>query len=122
MRKQIVTEKREAEALQAENEAMRAQMQLAMTQTSLSLTWDQRGSLLNVAPEQPLLGNEAGVGDVDIALDFDEVMNTSCYYSSNLPLPSHEHSPAPESTIPLCPSFPELTPAQTQQAIQFTLA
>lgn len=139
IRDMIAAAQRETQALLAENQALRAWAQQAVTHAATPLSLDQRLSLLNGLRPPPQLSSETGphlqreVEDVTLTLGFDEVMNAPCYYISSPPPSSSSTSrstraspqqriPASETTAPADPFLPELTPAQTHQAINFILA
>ena len=125
---------RDTQALLDENKAMRAQIQHAVTNPSLPLSLDQGVSLLTEMPEPTQLSSDTRAtlaqerDALTVTLGFDEVMDAPTFYiSSPPPSSTHSHSspfdnnaqPEPTSTPN---DLPDLTPAQTQAAINFILA
>ncbi|KAK4168540.1 hypothetical protein QBC43DRAFT_309064 [Cladorrhinum sp. PSN259] len=119
-REMIATAKRDALAIHAENEAMRAQL----LEHSSKLTLDQSVRLLNQIPQPP--------DDITMTLGYDDAMNAPCYYISSSPsrsqfgeststrgggLAGSERCSAPPN-----PQLPDMSPHQIQQAINFILA
>lgn len=131
-REMIATTRREALAIYAENEAMRAQL----LQHSSKLSLGQNLSLKNQITSPTLPRNDDSgysllpLEDVTMTLGYDEIMNTPCYYISSSPsssqfessVNSSEGGAAPETCAAPNPHLPEMTPQQIQQAINFILA
>ncbi|KAK4464846.1 hypothetical protein QBC42DRAFT_262454 [Cladorrhinum samala] len=133
-REMIATTRREALAIHAENEAIKAQL----LQHSLKLSLDQNLFLTEQMASTPSPRNDdheaynmLPLEDITMTLGYDDIMNAPCYYISSSPSPSQfgssvnslEGSAAPEtcSAAPN-PHLPEMTPQQIQQAINFILA
>lgn len=126
---------RDTQALLDENKAIRAQIQHAVTNPSLPLSLDQGVSLLTEMPEPTQLSSDTRatlpqeLDSLTVTLGFDEVMDAPTFYISSPPpssTHSHSHSPSNNNAQPEPTStpndLPDLTPAQTQAAINFILA
>lgn len=113
MREQVAAEQCEAQALFSENNAMRAQLQQVVNQTSpLPLSLDEEIALLSMAPQLPLFGNEVGVEGLDFTINFDEATDQA-YYFDEFPSPSQEHPSAlPHYLMPQIPPLPYPSPGQ----------
>jgi hypothetical protein len=140
IRDMISKTQRETHALQGENDAMRDHIQLAVNQMmapEIPVYSPQPGLL---PPSQPttvgeimasmgVLDQPAGLGlgpldDLTLSLQLDDVMGTPAYQISSSPSSSHYATSTTHSSPALTsiPHLPEMTPEQTQQAINFILA
>lgn len=129
IREMIEAAEQETKSLLDENKAMRAQILHAMSKKAAPLTLDQGVHLLQEMPQPCELSDagkalqQQGADEVTITLGFDEIMNAPTFYISSPPPPStHTHQPSPQENCPTDNSLPDLTPAQTQAAINFILA
>lgn len=128
IREMIATTQRETHVLLAENIAMRGQLQHAVTQMSSPLSMDQRLSLLNRIPQPPQLGRETKfdlqqeLEPVTVTLGYDEIMNAPSFYISSPPTTNQAYPSPPQQSSPDPDDLPDMTPDQTQQAINFILA
>jgi hypothetical protein len=116
IRDMIEAAERESQVLLDENQAMRAQLRLRaplpLPQPS-QLSSDSIASL----PQD--------LDDVTITLGYDEVMNAPSFYISSPPPPPTRSSSQPFPQPAAAPSpdaLPDLTPSETQAAINFILA
>jgi hypothetical protein len=128
IREMIEAAEQDTKSLLDENKAMRAQILQAMSKKAAPLTLDQGVHLLQEMPQPSELSDvgkslQQGIEDVTITLGFDEIMNAPTFYVSSPPPPSrHAHQLSPQESYPTDNSFPDLTPEQTQAAINFILA
>jgi hypothetical protein len=134
LREMIAVAQHDTHGLLAENQAMRAQIQQTTKRTDWQLALDQGVSLLDTTPDPPQLSSEASAGlqqeveGLTLTLGFDEVMNAPCYYISSPPSSTagsrQQNVLGPDEASPPTDNryLPELTPSQTQQAINFILA
>lgn len=129
IREMIEATEQDTKSLLDENKAMRAQILQAMSKKAAPLTLDQGVHLLQEMPPPSELSDagkalqQQGGEDLTIALGFDETMNAPTFYiSSPPPSSTHTHQPSSQDSDPTDNSFPDLTPAQTQEAINFILA
>ncbi|KAL2134892.1 hypothetical protein VTI74DRAFT_10527 [Chaetomium olivicolor] len=123
IREMIEAAERETQALLSENKAMRAKLQQAISKNSTPLTLDQGVSLLKGIPEPPQISREvearAQEEELTMSFGFDEAMGAPTYYVSSMPSSINSSEPlSPENPDDL----PNLTPSQTQAAINFILA
>ena len=129
IREMIEDAERDTKALLDENKAMRAQVLQAVNNKQLPLSLDQGVSLLKEMPEPPQLSSDIGTSlpqeadGVTVTLGFDKIMNAPTFYISSPPPSNDSHQTSPREISPAAPDgLPDLTPAQTQAAINFILA
>lgn len=130
IREMIEDAERDTQALLDENKAMLAQIQQAVNNNTLSLSLDQGVSLLTDPPESQLSSDTRlnllkEVDHVTVSLGFDKVMNAPTFYISSSPSSTHSQlfpGETEKESSPADDALPDLTPAQTQAAINFILA
>lgn len=129
IRDMIEDTERDTHKLLEENKAMRARIQQAVNNKSTPLSLDQGVSLLKEMPEPGQLSNDTRhrlqePDNVTVTLGFDEAINAPTFYISSPPASTHSSQPSEPSqeALPAPDALPDLTPAQTQAAINFILA
>ncbi|AEO70371.1 uncharacterized protein THITE_2121733 [Thermothielavioides terrestris NRRL 8126] len=128
LREMIETAERDSQLLLNENRAIRAQIEAAVRSKSLPLSLDQRVSLLKDTPPPSQLSSDTRVSlqpDLDavtVTLGFDEMLNAARFYISSPPPTSHPPSRQESPPGPDTADLPDLTPSETQAAINFILA
>ncbi|KAL2180371.1 uncharacterized protein P884DRAFT_78308 [Thermothelomyces heterothallicus CBS 202.75] len=125
IRDMIEAAEQDTRALLNENKTLREQLLQTVGKGPSPVSLDQGVALWNEMPQPSQLssGLLQEPGTVTIALGFDEVLNVPAFYVSS-PSPScNPHQPASQRiSQPDADDFPDLTPAQTQAAINFILA
>lgn len=128
IRDMIEETERDTKALLDENKAMRTQVQQAINNKPQPLSLDQGVSLLKTMPQPAECSSdtERGLQELDsnvtVTLGYDDIMNAPTFYISSPPSSAHSYHQS-ESAQETCPdALPDLTPAQTQAAINFILA
>jgi hypothetical protein len=143
IREMISTTEREIRVISRENNAMRSQITGAINQPSVfGGTPDLSPSLSAASPDTQMtqvptatrdLFADIDINDLDaikMGLEMDGIINAPVYHVSSSPSElsfssqSMSLSPAPGTLAecPTSPSLPNLSPEQTQQAINFILA
>ncbi|KAJ4297156.1 hypothetical protein N0V88_004074 [Collariella sp. IMI 366227] len=120
VRAMIEAAEKETQVLMVENRSIKEKLQQGMDARSTALTLDQGVSLLKQMPDLPQLSSEIEDGEVTMSFGFDEFMGAPTYYVSSMPSSSNSPRSSPTEEDP--DDLPNLTPAQTQAAINFILA